>query len=91
MVQSDLNPNPSLTHLNGCFLRGLILKQDMSDREIVDHIFSLLCASLSGTANIASFMCLLLAQNQSVQEKLRNEIFMTTGQPLSLSLDLSLS
>lgn len=79
MAQSDFTPNPSVTHLNGCFLRGLILNQQMSDNEIVDHIFSLLCASLSGTANIASFMCLLLAQNPAVQEKLRHEIYMTTG------------
>jgi hypothetical protein len=90
MVQSDFAPNPSLAHLNGCFLRGLILNQQMSDSEIVDHVFSLLCASLSGTANIASFMCLLLAQNPAVQEKLRNEIYMTTGkEPISLPLLLS--
>lgn len=75
IISTDLNP--TLINCNN-LLKGLI-KQEMSDKEIVEHLFSLLCASLSSTTNIASFMCLLLAQNQTVQDNLRKEIYMTTG------------
>ncbi len=85
LAESDLNPSKSLPlSLKGPFLKGLI-KQDLADKEIVDHLFSLLCASLHSTANIASFMCLLLAQHPQIQERLRHEIFMTTGMKPSLA------
>jgi cytochrome P450 len=52
----------------------------MSDAEIVDQIFSLLIASLQSTAHLASFMCLMLAENPVVQERLRHEVYMHFGE-----------
>ena len=74
---SKLLPTTSKTS-NSNFVQGLIQKE-LSDKEIVDHLLSLLCASLSSTTNVASFMCLLLAQHPNIQENLRQEIYMTTG------------
>lgn len=56
-----------------------LLSLDMSDEEIVDHLYALLSASIQTTTFFMSFLVLLLAENPQAQENLRHEIFMHAG------------
>jgi cytochrome P450 len=68
-------------------LLAFLLQQDMSDEEIVDHLYTLLCASIHSTSVFMSFLCLLLAENPEAQEKLRHEVFMQAGKDSEITIE----
>lgn len=51
-----------------------MIAENMDETDMADHFVTLICAGHDTTAYFSSYMCLLLAQNPEVQEKLYEEI-----------------
>ena len=51
-----------------------MIAEDMNETDMADHFVTLICAGHDTTAYFSSYMCMLLAQNPEVQEKLYEEI-----------------
>ena len=49
-----------------------MIRDNMSDVDVIDHMVTLICAGHDTTAFFASYMCLLLAQHPDCQELLRS-------------------
>lgn len=56
-----------------------MLRENLSEKDLLDHVMTLVCAGHDTTAFFSSFMCLLLAQNPDAQDKLRDEINRVLG------------
>jgi len=54
-----------------------MVREQMSDKDIKDHIVTLICAGHDTTAFFSAYMCILLAQNPEFQDKLRAEVLAT--------------
>jgi cytochrome P450 len=65
----------------------MLITSGLTDTQIFDHILTLICSSHDPVAYTASFVCLLLAENPSVQDRLRAEIFETLGSREELTVD----
>jgi cytochrome P450 len=64
-----------------------MLNNNMSEKEMIDHTVTLVCAGHDTTAYFASYVCLLLAENPDAQEKLREHIFAQIGDRNDISPD----
>ncbi len=51
-----------------------MINENMNERDMADHFVTLICAGHDTTAFFSSYMCMLLAQNPAVQDKLYEEI-----------------
>mmetsp|Transcript_24867 Transcript_24867/g.36680 ORF Transcript_24867/g.36680 Transcript_24867/m.36680 type:complete len:499 (-) Transcript_24867:328-1824(-) len=60
-------------------LLGGMIANNMDDEEIVNCLFSLLAAAVHTTSVFSSFLLLLIAENVSVQDRLRQEVYMHLG------------
>jgi len=56
-----------------------IIREKMSEKDVLDHVMTLVCAGHDTTAFFSSFMMLLLAQHTGVQDRVRAEIFEKMG------------
>lgn len=56
-----------------------IIRENMSDQEVNDHVTTLVCAGHDTTAYFSAFMVLLLAEHVDVQDKVRAEIIEKVG------------
>jgi cytochrome P450 len=65
----------------------MLIRSGLTDAQIFDHILTLICSSHDPVAYTASFVCLLLAENPSVQDRLRSEIFETLGSREELTVE----
>jgi len=59
-----------------------MITENMNQTDMADHFVTLICAGHDTTAYFSSYLCLLLAQNPEVQEKLYDEI-KTTGEEIT--------
>jgi cytochrome P450 len=67
-------------------LTALVLS-GLTDAQIFDHCLTLICSAHDPVAYTASFVCLMLAENIAVQDRLRIEIFEALGARQDLTLD----
>jgi cytochrome P450 len=51
-----------------------MINDSMNEKDMADHFVTLICAGHDTTAYFGSYMCLLLAQNPAVQDKLYEEV-----------------
>ncbi|CAE7567056.1 cyp516B1, partial [Symbiodinium microadriaticum] len=51
-----------------------MIMDDLSEKEIFDHMVTLLCAGHDTTAFFSAYMCLVLAQHADVQQKAYDEV-----------------
>eukprot|EP01034_Spumella_vulgaris_P040831 gene40831-50526_t len=51
-----------------------MITEKMNEKDMADHFVTLICAGHDTTAYFSSYMCLLLAQNPAVQDKLYEEV-----------------
>jgi PHYB activation tagged suppressor 1 len=64
-----------------------MLNNDMSEKDMIDHAVTLICAGHDTTAYFASYICLLLAEHQDCQDKLREIIFAQLDDRTDISPD----
>lgn len=64
-----------------------LIQSGLEDSQIFDHLLTLMCSAHDPVAYTAAFACLLLADNPSVQDRLRAEIFEALGSRDSLTVD----
>jgi cytochrome P450 len=64
-----------------------LLTNNLSQKDIQDHVVTLMCAGHDTTAFFTSYLCYLLATNEDSQEKLRQEIFDTVGDRQEITPD----
>lgn len=86
MRREGLQDSQTSLHLPQDCLTALILS-GLTDAQIFDHCLTLMCLAHDPVAYTASFVCFLLAQNISVQDRLRAEIFEALGVRQDLTLD----
>jgi cytochrome P450 len=65
----------------------VMLSENMSHEDMVDHVVTLLCAGHDTTAFFSSYLCLLLAQHQHAQEKVYEEIMRVVGDKEEVTAD----
>jgi cytochrome P450 len=51
-----------------------MIQNNMSDKDMQDHLVTLICAGHDTTAFFSSYLCLILAENPDCQDKLRLEV-----------------
>ena len=56
-----------------------MIRENMPEKDVLDHVMTLVCAGHDTTAYFSAFMVLLLAENPSVQDQLRKEIIDVVG------------
>ena len=64
-----------------------MLNNNMTEKEMIDHAVTLICAGHDTTAYFASYICLVLAENPECQEKLRNIILAQLGDRADVTPD----
>jgi cytochrome P450 len=64
-----------------------LLTNNLSDKDIQDHVVTLMCAGHDTTAFFSSYLCFLLATNEDCQEKLRQEIYEAVGDKEEITAD----
>lgn len=64
-----------------------MLNNNMSEKDMIDHAVTLICAGHDTTAFFSSYVCLLLAENPDCQEKLREDIVALLGDSNDISAD----
>jgi cytochrome P450 len=64
-----------------------LLTNNLSDKDIQDHVLTLICAGHDTTAFFSSYLCFLLAANQDCQDKLRQEIYDIIGDKEEITAD----
>ena len=64
-----------------------MIKNNMQEKEMIDHFATLVGAGHDTTAFFSSYICLLLAENPDCQQKLRDEIFTKLGDRTDISAD----
>ena len=64
-----------------------MIANNVSDKDMRDHMITLICAGHDTTAFFSAYMCYLLATNQDVQDKLREEIQVTMKGKTELTAD----
>lgn len=57
----------------------LMLRGNMTEKDIADHIITLICAGHDTTSFLCSYMLYLMGQNPVCQQNLREEIFKVLG------------
>jgi len=57
-----------------------MLNNNMSEKDMIDHTVTLICAGHDTTAFYSSYVCLMLAENPECQEKLRADIAAQVGE-----------
>ena len=64
-----------------------MIQDDLSEKEIFEHMVTLLCAGHDTTAFFAAYMCLLFAQHQPEQQKAYEEIQRVMGDRTEVTAD----
>ena len=64
-----------------------MLNNNMSEKEMIDHAVTLICAGHDTTAYFASYTCLVLAENPECQKKLRDIMFAQLGDRTDITPD----
>jgi cytochrome P450 len=64
-----------------------VIREKMSDKDVIDHVMTLVCAGHDTTAFFSAFMMLLLAQHPEIQERVRAEIFEKMGDKQEISME----
>ena len=62
-----------MTDVDDCL--STMISENMSNKDVIDHMVTLICAGHDTTAFFSSYMCLLLAQHPSCQEILRYNLY----------------
>merc|ERR1711871_1507040 len=65
------------TDIDDCL--SAMINENMSDKDVVDHMVTLICAGHDTTAFFSAYLCMLLAQHPACQETLRAEINSVVG------------
>lgn len=56
-----------------------MIRDDMEDKDVIDHVTTLICAGHDTTAFFTAYLFLCLAQNPDCQEQLRAEVLRVVG------------
>jgi cytochrome P450 len=64
-----------------------MLNNNLSEKDMIDHTVTLICAGHDTTAFFSSYVCLLLAENPDCQEKLRALIYDQVGDRNDITAD----
>jgi len=64
-----------------------MIANNLDDKDMRDHMITLICAGHDTTAFFSSYMCFLLANHQEVQDTLRDEINATMQDKTELTAD----
>lgn len=64
-----------------------MLNTDMSEKDMIDHTVTLICAGHDTTSFFSSYICLVLAENPECQEKLRDCILAQVGDRNDITAD----
>lgn len=64
-----------------------MIVDNLTEKEIFDHMVTLLCAGHDTTAFFSAYMCLLLAQHQDAQDKAYDEIMRVMGDRTEVTAD----
>jgi cytochrome P450 len=64
-----------------------IIKNDMQEKDVIDHIVTLICAGHDTTAFFSSYLVIMLAENQDCQTRLREVIEKQMGDRLHVTGD----
>lgn len=64
-----------------------MIREKLPQKEVDEHLMTLVCAGHDTTAFFSAFMALLLAQNPDCQEKLRQEILTVVGDKEEITME----
>ena len=77
--------DPTALEVDDCLTA--MIKDNLSDKDMIDHMVTLISAGHDTTAFFSSYLCLLLAQHEDCQEKLRSEINSQLGSRTEITAD----
>lgn len=64
-----------------------IIRENMSEKDVMDHVMTLVCAGHDTTTYLSAFMVLLLAQHSDVQDRVRAEILEKVGDRQEITME----
>jgi cytochrome P450 len=84
-IRKDALARGEMTDVDDCL--AAMIRENLSEKEMIDHFVTLVCAGHDTTAFFLSYTVYLLAQNPEVQEKLYNQIMEISGNREEITTD----